>query len=75
MRRLSLGKLEARRWSPAYTEVSQFVSTRRDRSNKLWSGTGGATKEQVQHMVKTLLGLPGVPKEDAADALACGALP
>ena len=33
-------------------------------------GTGGATKEQVQHMVKTLLGLPGVPKEDAADALA-----
>ena len=33
-------------------------------------GTGGATKEQVQHMVKTLLSLPATPKEDAADALA-----
>lgn len=34
-------------------------------------GTGGAAKEQVQHMVKTLLGLPAAPREDAADALAC----
>ncbi len=33
-------------------------------------GTGAANKEQVQHMVKTLLKLPGVPQEDAADALA-----
>jgi len=33
-------------------------------------GTGSATKEQVQHMVKTLLALAAVPKEDAADALA-----
>lgn len=33
-------------------------------------GTGGAHKEQVQHMVKTLLQLPSAPKEDAADALA-----
>ncbi|MEY2909828.1 MAG: crossover junction endodeoxyribonuclease RuvC [Pseudomonadota bacterium] len=33
-------------------------------------GTGAATKEQVQHMVKTLLKLPAAPKEDAADALA-----
>ena len=33
-------------------------------------GTGGADKEQVQHMVKTLLKLPAAPKEDAADALA-----
>jgi crossover junction endodeoxyribonuclease RuvC len=33
-------------------------------------GTGAAAKEQVQHMVKTLLKLPAVPKEDAADALA-----
>lgn len=33
-------------------------------------GTGAAHKEQVQHMVKTLLRLPGTPKEDAADALA-----
>ena len=33
-------------------------------------GTGAASKEQVQHMVKTLLKLPAVPQEDAADALA-----
>jgi crossover junction endodeoxyribonuclease RuvC len=33
-------------------------------------GTGAADKTQVQHMVKTLLGLAAAPKEDAADALA-----
>lgn len=33
-------------------------------------GYGGADKLQVQHMVKTLLKLPGAPQEDAADALA-----
>ncbi len=34
-------------------------------------GNGHARKEQVQEMVKRLLGLPGVPSPDAADALAC----
>ena len=34
-------------------------------------GTGRAAKEQVQHMVKTLLGLKQPPPYDAADALAC----
>jgi crossover junction endodeoxyribonuclease RuvC len=34
-------------------------------------GHGHAGKEQVQHMVRRLLGLPGEPSEDAADALAC----
>ncbi len=33
-------------------------------------GYGAAVKEQVQHMVKTLLNLSGKPQEDAADALA-----
>ncbi|MYM65019.1 crossover junction endodeoxyribonuclease RuvC [Pseudomaricurvus sp. HS19] len=33
-------------------------------------GNGGADKHQVQHMVKTLLKLPALPQEDAADALA-----
>ncbi len=33
-------------------------------------GTGRAAKPQVQHMVKVLLQLGGVPAEDAADALA-----
>lgn len=34
-------------------------------------GNGHAKKEQVQHMVKRLLALPGSPGADAADALAC----
>lgn len=34
-------------------------------------GNGHAAKEQVQHMVKRLLLLPGDPAPDAADALAC----
>ena len=34
-------------------------------------GNGHARKEQVQHMVKRLLRLPGRPSADAADALAC----
>lgn len=33
-------------------------------------GTGSATKEQVQHMVVSLLKLDGTPAADAADALA-----
>jgi len=33
-------------------------------------GYGRASKQQVQHMVKTLLNLPEVAQEDAADALA-----
>jgi len=33
-------------------------------------GTGAAEKEQVQHMVRTLLALPAAPQSDAADALA-----
>ncbi len=34
-------------------------------------GRGRADKLQVQHMVRHLLGLPGSPQADAADALAC----
>jgi len=34
-------------------------------------GQGKAAKEQVQEMVKRLLGLPAAPTADAADALAC----
>jgi crossover junction endodeoxyribonuclease RuvC len=34
-------------------------------------GQGHARKEQVQEMVKRLLGLPAAPGADAADALAC----
>jgi len=34
-------------------------------------GNGHADKEQVQHMVRRLLNLAGIPGTDAADALAC----
>jgi len=34
------------------------------------TGTGSATKEQVQHMIVSLLQLDGTPAPDAADALA-----
>ncbi|MCK0715796.1 crossover junction endodeoxyribonuclease RuvC [Chromohalobacter sarecensis] len=34
------------------------------------TGTGAATKDQVQHMVTAILGLDGTPQADAADALA-----
>ena len=34
-------------------------------------GNGHAAKDQVQHMVRRLLALPGTPAADAADALAC----
>jgi crossover junction endodeoxyribonuclease RuvC len=34
------------------------------------TGSGGATKAQVQHMVVAVLGLDGSPQADAADALA-----
>ena len=34
-------------------------------------GGGAAQKRQVQHMVKVLLELSGIPQADAADALAC----
>jgi len=33
-------------------------------------GKGNASKEQVQHMIRHLLGLNKLPQEDAADALA-----
>ncbi len=33
-------------------------------------GSGGATKEQVQHMIRALLNLTTLPAVDAADALA-----
>jgi len=34
------------------------------------TGQGAAGKEQIQHMVRLLLNLPGAPPQDAADALA-----
>jgi crossover junction endodeoxyribonuclease RuvC len=47
--------------------ISSFAPTK---VKQTLTGRGRATKLQVQMMVKTLLGLPEPPAEDAADALA-----
>ena len=46
-------------WEYSPTQIKQSVV-----------GKGNASKEQVQHMVRILLNLPGFPQADAADALA-----
>ena len=46
------------------------MSTRRREIKQAVTGTGAATKEQVQHMVISMLRLDGSPSPDAADALA-----
>lgn len=53
----------------AVYELSVFEYTARQ-VKKAVVGTGTAKKEQVQHMVKTLLNLKAKPQADAADALA-----
>jgi crossover junction endodeoxyribonuclease RuvC len=47
--------------------VSEYTATQIKQSVV---GKGNATKNQVQHMVRVLLNLPGFPQADAADALA-----
>ncbi len=66
-------KLGHARGAAMVTCVSRGMSTHEYAARQIKQavvGTGGASKEQVQHMVKTLLKLPAAPKEDAADALA-----
>lgn len=48
-------------------EVSEYAARKVKQSVV---GNGGADKDQVGYMVKSLLKLPAVPQEDAADALA-----
>ena len=48
-------------------EVHEYAARK---VKKAVAGYGQADKQQVGHMVKTLLGLPKVPAQDAADALA-----
>lgn len=47
--------------------VFEYAATR---VKQAMTGSGRATKEQVQHMVRVLLSLPATPRPDAADALA-----
>jgi len=49
-------------------EVFEYTPTE---IKKAVVGKGHADKAQMQFMVRALLNLPGVPQEDAADALAC----
>jgi len=48
-------------------EVHEYTPTQ---IKKAIVGRGAADKVQIQHMVRVLLGLPEIPQEDAADALA-----
>jgi crossover junction endodeoxyribonuclease RuvC len=48
-------------------EVVEYTPTR---VKQAVSGNGRATKDQIQHMIKTLLNLKSLPQEDSADALA-----
>ena len=50
-------------------DVSVFEYSPRE-IKKAVVGNGAASKEQVQHMVVSLLNLDGMPAEDAADAIA-----
>ncbi|WP_290703557.1 crossover junction endodeoxyribonuclease RuvC [Amphritea sp.] len=48
-------------------EVAEYAARR---VKQAVVGKGSAEKSQVQHMVSSILKLPGLPQEDAADALA-----
>jgi crossover junction endodeoxyribonuclease RuvC len=48
-------------------EVAEYAARR---VKQAVVGKGSAEKSQVQHMVRSILKLPGLPQEDAADALA-----
>lgn len=52
----------------ASLEVAEYTALQ---IKKAVVGYGKANKEQVQHMVRRLLELPGDPRADAADALSC----
>ncbi|MFC1747335.1 crossover junction endodeoxyribonuclease RuvC [Pseudomonadota bacterium] len=49
-------------------EVFEYTPTQ---IKKAIVGKGHADKAQMQFMVRALLNLPGLPQQDAADALAC----
>jgi crossover junction endodeoxyribonuclease RuvC len=53
--------------STADLDVAEYTPSE---VKKAIAGTGGASKEQIQRMVKMLLKLPEVACEDASDALA-----
>ena len=56
------------------SRAARWPSTRRTRSSRPWSATASATKEQVQRMVASVLGLAEPPRPpDVADALALAA--
>ena len=67
---LKLGQARGAAIVPCVTSGMQISEYSARQIKQAVVGTGAADKVQVQHMVKTLLKLPGAPQEDAADALA-----
>lgn len=68
---LVLGQASGSAISAAAVADCQIVQYSAMQIKRAVVGAGAAKKEQVQHMVRALLGLREQPPPDAADALAC----
>lgn len=68
---LVLGQARGSAICSAVTREREVVEYTALQVKQAVAGTGGARKEQVQHMVRVLLGLRSTPGSDEADALAC----
>jgi crossover junction endodeoxyribonuclease RuvC len=67
---LKLGHARAAALCATFAHGAEIAEYAPREIKKAVVGTGAATKEQVQHMVVSILKLDGVPAPDAADALA-----
>jgi len=67
---LKLGQARGAALAAVVTNRIQVNEYAARRVKQAVTGTGAATKQQVQHMVRVLLSLDGSPAGDAADALA-----
>ncbi len=67
---IKIGEARACAMLAASAEGIDVVEYAPARIKQSVSGNGCATKEQIQHMVKTLLKLKSIPPADSSDALA-----
>lgn len=68
---LKLGQARGAAICAAMTQALEVFEYTPTQIKQAIVGKGHADKAQVQFMVRAILKLPGVPQEDAADALAC----
>ena len=67
---LKLGQARGAAMVVCALAVLEFLEFATRQTKEAVVGSGGASKEQVQHMVTRVLKLPSTPQEDASDALA-----